>query len=279
MANALQSMIEMQRRLNKKAKTKPLSPGVALYPLALEKEYARFIKSLVDFTRLQIRTRLIPQLSYIESNAQAPRPTTDAYGQDIGRIIDAIKAVTARRFGTTSLSAVARGVAEMVATHNKKQINNQFQRSLGIDIFLKEPYLLPEIESYAFWNTRLIQSIPEQYLESVQNITLSGFQSGESTKSMREKIEARYEVTKSRAQLIARDQVSKLNGELTQLRQSELGVKKYRWTTAADERVRDEHRARDGKVFSWGEPPSDGHPGQPINCRCVAQPILFDDEE
>jgi SPP1 gp7 family putative phage head morphogenesis protein len=279
MSQALSNMIETQRRLNRNARKKPRQPGVALYPLGIEREYYRYIKSLVDFTREQIRIRLLPQLNYIETNVQSPRPTTDAWGHDVGRIVDAIRAEIARRFGTASISAIAKGVAELVSEHNKKQLKAQMNRALGIDIFLQEPYLIPEIESYAFWNTRLIQSIPEQYLDQVQNIALSGFQTGESTKSIRDKIEARYQVSKSRAQLIARDQISKLNGELTQLRQTELGIKKYRWITAGDERVRDEHRQRDGKVFSWDDPPHDGHPGQPINCRCVAQPILFEDEE
>jgi SPP1 gp7 family putative phage head morphogenesis protein len=57
-------------------------------------------------------------------------------------------------------------------------------------------------------------------------------------------------------------------------RQTELGVKQYTWRTSLDERVRPEHQEREGEVFSWAKPPKDGHPGQPINCRCTADPDL-----
>lgn len=49
--------------------------------------------------------------------------------------------------------------------------------------------------------------------------------------------------------------------------------------TSQDERVRHTHRARNGKLFAWNDPPSDGHPDIPIRCRCVAVPYtanLFD---
>jgi SPP1 gp7 family putative phage head morphogenesis protein len=78
----------------------------------------------------------------------------------------------------------------------------------------------------------------------------------------------------ARAKLIARDQISKYNGQLNQTRQTALGLSKYRWQTSGDERVRDTHKALNGKIFSWDNPPSVGHPGDEINCRCVALPIF-----
>jgi len=180
----------------------------------------------------------------------------------------------ARKYGLQSVTGIARGVAELVGSHNKTQVNAQFKRGLGVDIFLKEPYLKPEIDSFAFWNSRLVTEMGETYLNQVQGIALNGLQSGMSTKDMREKIQDRFGISDRRAQLIARDQVSKLNGQLTMLRQKEAGVSKYIWSTSLDERVRPEHAAREGRTYSWDDPPADGHPGQPINCRCVSIPVL-----
>jgi SPP1 gp7 family putative phage head morphogenesis protein len=36
--------------------------------------------------------------------------------------------------------------------------------------------------------------------------------------------------------------------------------------------VRPEHEVLDGVVFEWSDPPSEGIPGEPINCRCTAEP-------
>lgn len=56
--------------------------------------------------------------------------------------------------------------------------------------------------------------------------------------------------------------------------QEGVGVARYRWTTQHDERVRPEHAARHGLVFSWASPPPGGHPGEAPMCRCVAVPVL-----
>jgi SPP1 gp7 family putative phage head morphogenesis protein len=277
MVSALESMLETQRRMNKRAKKKPGNPGVALYPIGIEKQYARYLKMMVKFMRQQIRDRLYPRLGTISEVSKLNRPDSvrsDSYALDIARIIDTIKLETARRYGLASVSNVAKGVADMISSYNKRQVSGQFKRSLGVDLFLREPYLQPELDAFSFWNSRLVTEMSDNYLNQVQNVALNGLQSGESTKSMREKIQSKFGVSERRAQLIARDQVSKLNGQLTMLRQQEAGVTKYVWSTAKDERVRPEHAAREGETFSWNDPPSDGHPGQPINCRCVAQPVL-----
>jgi uncharacterized protein with gpF-like domain len=38
--------------------------------------------------------------------------------------------------------------------------------------------------------------------------------------------------------------------------------------------VRDAHFDREGRTFTWADPPDDGHPGEAINCRCQAEPDL-----
>ena len=85
-----------------------------------------------------------------------------------------------------------------------------------------------------------------------------------------------FGTTKRRAALIARDQVTSLNAELTRIRQQQVGIEQYTWSTVKDERVRKSHRALEGTTQRWDKPPIvDGepaHPGQPINCRCQAIP-------
>ena len=53
----------------------------------------------------------------------------------------------------------------------------------------------------------------------------------------------------------------------------------YVWHTAQDEKVRQTHRANDGHLFSWDEPPPTGHPGQDYNCRCAARPYVQGETE
>ena len=54
-----------------------------------------------------------------------------------------------------------------------------------------------------------------------------------------------------------------------------MGIEEYRWRTSKDERVRATHAANEGKVFRWDTPPAEtGHPGNDVQCRCDARPII-----
>ena len=65
-------------------------------------------------------------------------------------------------------------------------------------------------------------------------------------------------------------------GLINQLRQEDLGIERYVWVTQGDHKVRPEHAALNGEVFSWDHPSDEGHPGQTPNCRCHAVPVPDD---
>ena len=74
---------------------------------------------------------------------------------------------------------------------------------------------------------------------------------------------------------ITRDQTSKLIGQLNEERQTNIGITHYVWRTSEDERVRPTHRRNNGVQFAWNSPPiRTGHPGNDIQCRCTADPVL-----
>ena len=93
-------------------------------------------------------------------------------------------------------------------------------------------------------------------------------------------IDERFASMESNAELIARDQVGKLNGQLTEMTHTEMGLSRYRWRGVGDERERSSHVNVEGEIFSWDDPPLiDGervHPGQAIQCRCFAEPVMED---
>ena len=49
----------------------------------------------------------------------------------------------------------------------------------------------------------------------------------------------------------------------------------YVWRTMEDEKVRESHALRDGKVYNWNLPPEGGNPGEDYNCRCLAEEFDF----
>jgi SPP1 gp7 family putative phage head morphogenesis protein len=110
----------------------------------------------------------------------------------------------------------------------------------------------------------------------VAKVVREGVAIGSRWETIAARLAERELVTESRAALIARDQVGKLFGEVNKARQQNIGVSGYVWRTANDNRVREEHEALDGDRFEWSSPPSEGYPGEAVNCRCYADPDFSD---
>ena len=83
-----------------------------------------------------------------------------------------------------------------------------------------------------------------------------------------------YDVVPADAKLIAHDQENKLMGAVMEKWQTQAGIEEYVWQTKLDDKVRATHKANQGLKFSWSSPPVTGHPGEDINCRCIALPVL-----
>lgn len=158
---------------------------------------------------------------------------------------------------------------------------------MDVDVYRSEPWLAEKQKNWVAANSSLIKTISSKYMEQVEATIRNGVLSGESAKSLADKIKAQSGVTDKRAKIIARDQIGKANAELTRYRQEGLGIKKYTWVTSHDERVRGNpygrfpkavpsHYARDGKAFEWDKPPEGGHPGMAVLCRCYSSPIFPD---
>lgn len=143
---------------------------------------------------------------------------------------------------------------------------------LGVDAYRAEPWLREMQELWVSENTRLIKSIPDDELSDMEGIIQRGVMNGSGADTIKKQIQERYGVTERRAKLIAVDQTGKANSALTKQRQSDAGISGYKWRGVLDERERPEHKAREGNSYKWNKPPPDGHPGQPIRCRCYAEP-------
>jgi SPP1 gp7 family putative phage head morphogenesis protein len=232
-----------------------------------------------------VRERLIERLPDLIAGDDSEKPETvtpkktprgDALPDDIATIIGGIRVEFARRFSQDELRAIAQDLGLAVTQHNLRELNKVLKTTLNVDVFKDEPFLQGQMDNFVAQNVNLITSVDDRYYTEIEEIVFRGARQGTNIKEISRQIRQRGNVSKSRADLIARDQVQKFNGQLSQLRQTDIGVGRYIWRTSLDERVRPEHAAREGKVFSWDDPPFDGHPGEPINCRCYAEPVLED---
>ena len=167
------------------------------------------------------------------------------------------------------------------------KLANEIRRSLGINVtnvLTNEGHIASEVKRFLRWNTELITSIPEELLSKVGAAVSQAFTTGQRAESLASIIDdiGDGETGEARARLIARDQMNKMNAGFNRVRQDDLGIESYIWWTSQDERTRPEHRALHGQTFQWREPGPlagtiDGepcHPGEDVQCRCDAIPVI-----
>lgn len=192
---------------------------------------------------------------------------------------------------TFDLDAKIRKIATLTNNTTLAEWKRAVRTTLGIDItkdYYKGEMYSQLLEKWIADNVLAIKSMPTNTLGNLQEIILNGYKSGKSITQIREEIQDEYNMEKRRAELLARDQVATLNSQVTKMQQTDAGVKKYKWSSSRDSRVRDSHADFDGKIFSWDDPPEgyymtkNGivytgrccHPGEDFACRCCAIPVF-----
>lgn len=158
----------------------------------------------------------------------------------------------------------------------RSQLIVTVKSNTGIDIspVLRSTDVGPQIEAAVLEHTRLIKGVSDELAKRVATTIIREAGRGTRAKDLAKILANDFGFAQKRARLIARDQLGAFTGVMNKVRQQQIGIDKYVWSTSMDERVRPDHAKREGRVFSWENPPSDGHPGEPINCRCVAQAII-----
>jgi SPP1 gp7 family putative phage head morphogenesis protein len=128
---------------------------------------------------------------------------------------------------------------------------------------------------------KYIKSLPLEAADRVydiQNKAIEAVVTGGRAEPFAKEIAASGDVSKSRANLIARTEIGRANGALDQARALSIGSNGYIWRTAEDGDVRHSHQEMDGKFVEWGRPPTldgmTGHAGELPNCRCYKE-IVF----
>lgn len=130
----------------------------------------------------------------------------------------------------------------------------------------------------------LITSIPKEAAERVHNLTIEALESSARAKEAAADIANSANVTASRAILIARTETSRTATAMVQARAESIGSTHYVWETARDGDVRSGHKAMQGRICEWDNPPAVNEngrimrhaPGAVWNCRCWARPIIND---
>lgn len=232
-------------------------------PRLIEVEYAKAITGVLMSARVVAET---VARRWVKSRLDSP--TSDDFDGETKKFFD--------QFKPKEAEALAKKFANRTVAHADEQLKRQAKAALGVDVFTAERGLAQQVEPFVTENVALIRSVPKKYFDDVEVMVARAVAEGQRWEDLATDLQDKFKIAENRAKLIAVDQVGKLYGNIQQLRQQQLGVEKYIWRTVNDNRVRPEHRVREGKLFSWDKPPSGGHPGHEIRCRCFPDPF-FDD--
>lgn len=181
--------------------------------------------------------------------------------------------------GASQAEHAAAAAAADVSEHQRKQLGKQSKAALGVDItpLLADPKMAARIDAFVHENVSLIKSLGTNTLDELEKLITRGLADGMRAEQLGAEIAKRWGIAERHARLIARDQIGKLNGQITRARHKELGIARFRWLTMRDPKVRPRHRPMEGKVFAYeGADVPPFFPGQEICCRCQEEPV-FDD--
>ena len=151
-----------------------------------------------------------------------------------------------------------------LSRYHRKKFIQDFRMAVGVNIrpLLNEQKIADFMAREVSENVDLIKSIPSTMHDSLKRKMAQQLHDAPFDQQMLKGVlRDSYGVTGSRLKLITRDQTSKTIGALSQIRQTQIGIRQYRWRDSDDIRVRDSHHANNGEIFRWDAPPVTGHPG------------------
>lgn len=258
-------------------------------PFSVDGLEARYYRQILAYTmrwQEELKRRLLEAAPSIQREIKRNTPVMlrkdDPMG-DLDRVINGTRFALAREYTQHELEMMAARIGADVSDLTRRSIERQWKRVLGIDLATSDAGIARFLPMMASTNAKLIQSIPERALPTLTNGIMQRFQQGVRVEEIAAYIDERFgDVMEGNAATIARTEVNKLHGQLSQYQQTEVGVTRYTWASARDERVRPRHRDLDGQVFTWDpeDEPAIGEdggpiiPGQEINCRCVSLPVI-----
>jgi SPP1 gp7 family putative phage head morphogenesis protein len=139
-------------------------------------------------------------------------------------------------------------------------------------VFVGDRNLRTIVNGFSAENVALIKDISDRTAAEIEKACTRALTSGTLHKDLAKELQRKFKLGEDRSKLIARDQIGKLYGQINAQRQRDLGVEHFIWRTVQDDRVRDEHEERNGERYSYSDPPDGELPGEPILCRCYAEP-------
>jgi uncharacterized protein with gpF-like domain len=307
--SALITILKSKRRkMNPAQRKRGLKPTRWLYPWTTEKHYAAAIRAWFRPMRDYVKTYIKEHSeSILHGDSASLVVRQDATtGKTFNLMVRSLEGWVGQyisddpeRKRESPIYMGLDNIANTVFDFNEGQYEKSAKASLGIEFPVGEDWWPGAKENWQNRNYDLIRSDLKRYIGQINDMTERAVTSGWSLSEMtRQMMALDSKLSEGRARFVARDQIGKLNGHISQRRMESAGLSMYIWSTSGDERVRGDpggffpdampsHYAMDGLLCRWDDPTvysDDGgktwrdrpsgavklHPGEDYQCRCTA---------
>lgn len=258
------------------------SPVRTLYPWNIEKQYAKDINTLISdwnkgatvFLKVYLKRYINGGTALKVDSAQDDPMWSDRVQRQLQLLAFSVEQASpnAEQHMTQITTKFVRSLNAFSYANVKKQT-----AIVGLDPISDNTVFRNWVKTHIGYNTSLIKTMQTNYINSLKNDIYRSITSGGGSQSIAQTIVKRTHVAKEHAKLIAIDQTGKIISQFDAYRAKSAGAERYIWRSMEDNRVRPKHRQLDGKDFKYGDPAGGDNglmPGEPIRCRCVADPIF-----
>lgn len=123
------------------------------------------------------------------------------------------------------------------------------------------------VETVIERNVSLIKDISSQARGRIGDSVFRGLTERRAARDVAREIREAVEMGRDRAQRIAADQLTKITSALDGERMRQAGIERWKWVHSGKLHPRPEHVARNGREYTFANPPAD-MPGQLPYCGC-----------
>lgn len=152
--------------------------------------------------------------------------------------------------------------------HRTRWIANVLSASgIDLDTMLTANETAETVDTVIRRNVALIRDVSAQAQGRISDAVFRGVQQRKPAVEVAREVRAAVTMSRRRSILIASDQATKLTSALDTERMKQAGIEKWKWMWSHKLHGRAAHIARDGKIYSFDDPPPD-MPGELPYCGC-----------
>lgn len=214
-----------------------------------------------------------------------PLPAADALTLDTADQVQAAINAVASEFLTVLVARITPALRRWTVTAELRHRSRwsaavKAGTDLDISMLLSAQEVSETLEVFMARNVALCRNISDQAQGRIADAVFRGYQERRPVREVAAEIREATGMGRTRAVAVAADQSSKLSGALDTERMAEAGLDFAKWRHSAKRFPRQDHLARDGKIYNIrtgkerdgdGSVPADDRPGMRPWCGCRFQ--------